>query len=566
MSLITTDIKIGLVVLNAANEISFCLGLGQKAIIQEKIIEIYGNGVRSSDQAERGKLQTLKLMSKDGKHSNYVCIALIDHAVQAILIRKADANFELFDFIAAVPFSLPILNYFISSPHIALTVADHKGMLAYLSTSNETHWNLNRGDGIEQPAKDTIPNSRLAEVAKSGVAELAQLQILDGESRIVNRIPIRQNNKVVGAIGQVVFTEPKEFVQMREQLKEYEKTVAHLKKQIQPTINTMIGESSPIQRIKKEITTVSSLDVSVLILGDSGTGKELVAKAVHETTYPQKDRPLVSLNLAAIPVTLIEAELFGYEPGAFTGGKKEGQKGKFEEAEGGTLFLDEVGDIPLEIQLKLLRVLEERSIQKIGSNKTKKINFRLITATHRNMQELIDSGKFRLDLYYRISGVTLRLPALQQRLEDIPLLVPHFIKSFCTRNNLPTPSCSPLLYRYLAQRKWPGNIRQLKQKIEEALVFCNGKELLIEDFERDNMSNSYERSKEELSFYDRDLTTLSGYDGVTIKQPSKSIKQAEYQAVIKALELYHGHKTRAAQSLGISRSYLYKILARNAKN
>ncbi len=545
MSSIKTN-SLGVIVLNAEQHICFALGLGRDSHIQKEVLTLERP---PSFTPEKASLNTIHITVNEVTIP-YVCISLSSEDMQIIFIREAKTEHELVDFIAAVPFALPILNYFVSSPHIALSVANHKGEISYLSTSNEAYWQLSRGEAINQSAKTVIPNSRLHEVAKSGVAELAQLQVLDGESRIVNRIPIRQEGKVVGAIGQLVFTEPKEFANMREQLKTYEKTVANLKKQIQPALSLIIGESPPIQRIKREILTISNLDVSVLILGNSGTGKELVAKAIHEATHGHQDKPMISLNLAAIPTTLIEAELFGYEPGAFTGGKKEGQKGKFEEAEGGTLFLDEVGDIPLEIQLKLLRVLEDRTIQKIGSNKTKKVNFRLITATHRNIQELIEAGKFRLDLFYRISGVTLRLPALQQRLEDIPLLVPHFIQNFCRRNNLPTPYCSPSIYRYLAQKEWPGNIRQLKQKIEEALVFCDSKELLIENFERGAPFEMVPSTS---------TTSLSHKIDAEYSQP-KPIKQIEYHAIVEAIQRFQGHKSKAAKSLGISRSYLYKIL------
>ncbi len=169
---------------------------------------------------------------------------------------------------------------------------------------------------------------------------------------------------------------------------------------------------------------------------------------------------------------------------AFTGSHRHGQPGKLEQAAGGTLFLDEVADIPMEMQVKLLRVLEDRMVERLGSRQARRVDFRLVTATNRDIQALIDGGRFRLDLYYRLSGVVLRVPALGQRLEDIPALLHHFVQAFCQRNGVPVPQVMPDVARHLASRRWPGNVRQLRQKIEEALVFCDGSRLRVQDFAR----------------------------------------------------------------------------------
>lgn len=513
--------------------------------------------------------------------TRHIALALDDGTTKLVLLHRPGSATALFDFLGAVPFAGAILEHFITNPYQAITVADRDGRMRYISPVHERFLGLRTGEGIGQPAERVIPNSRLPQVAATGKAEIGQLQRMNGVTRVVNRIPIVQHGEVVGAIGQVLFKEPEAIARMHKEVSELRSQVAHYRRALDDLRGgpgRLIGDSAPMQRLRREIETVARLDVPVLILGESGTGKELVARAIHEAS--QRDggdtrdgKPLVSLNLAALPATLIESELFGHAAGAFTGSRRQGQAGKLEQAAGGTLFLDEVADIPMEMQVKLLRVLEDHLVERIGSRQARRIDFRLVAATNRDIQALIDAGRFRLDLYYRLSGVVLRIPALRQRREDIPALLQHFVQAFCQRNNVPVPTIDSAVPRHLAERPWPGNIRQLRQKIEEALVFCDGGRLRVADFARGDESATAALAADAAPHpLARSYADHEGEDeprgetptAIATTPPSRpaALRELAYEAALKAIADHGGNKKRAAQALGISRSHLYTLLAR----
>ena len=236
--------------------------------------------------------------------------------------------------------------------------------------------------------------------------------------------------------------------------------------------NGVIGNSSLLHAIFNKIALVAPDDTSVLILGESGTGKERIAHSIHKLS-PRKSRPMVTVNCAALPLTLIESELFGHEKGAFTGANEK-RTGKFEQADGGSIFLDEIGELPLEAQVKLLRVLQEKEIERVGGNYTKKINVRIIAATNRNLEKEVAEGRFRLDLYYRLNVFPVELPALRDRKEDIPLLVRHFIQKYNRGSSAGITGISAEALQELSQYDWPGNIRELEHLIERSMVMTTG--------------------------------------------------------------------------------------------
>lgn len=495
-----------------------------------------------------GTLFQVELAGGSEAGARYTVLALGDETTEVALVRPTDESAALLDFVASVPFAFAILNMFLTHPYQAITVADHEGLMRYISPVHEKFFGLAPGAATGRRAEEVIPNSRLSQVARSGKAEIGEmLQLGPDVTRIVNRIPIFEGGALVGAVGQVSFSGVQALNRMQQRLNQLHDDVQHYKRELRQLKRstapaTLVGSSAPMQRLGREIDAVAPLDVPVLILGETGSGKELVAQAVHARGRdPQA--PLVSLNLAALPATLIEAELFGYEAGAFTGGKKQGQPGKLEQAEGGTLFLDEVADIPMEIQVKLLRVLEDRQVQRLGANEGRHVNFRVVAATHRDLRALIDSGRFRLDLYYRLSGVVLQVPALRQRVEDIPALMQRFAESFCERNGLTLPRIAPGVMSYLAQQSWPGNVRQLRQRVEEALVFCDGRSLSVEDFARH-----------------QELLIKPAPASEPMPPAVLPLKSLERVAIQDAIARHGGNKKRAAQELGISRSYLYKVL------
>jgi transcriptional regulator with PAS, ATPase and Fis domain len=218
---------------------------------------------------------------------------------------------------------------------------------------------------------------------------------------------------------------------------------------------------------------VAQTHVPVLLLGESGTGKELFAKAIHKAG-PRRNGPFVAVNCGALPKDLLASELFGYAPGAFTGASKTGKRGKFEEAHGGTLFLDEIGEMPLEFQVYLLRVLQEREVVRLGSSEPIPVDVRIIAATHRNLEQLMRDGLFREDLYFRLNVVSLSIPPLRERREDIPLLIDHFLEKLSEQYGMTKPTVDPHVLEFLVHHyPWPGNVRELKHVLEHAVLFCN---------------------------------------------------------------------------------------------
>lgn len=298
----------------------------------------------------------------------------------------------------------------------------------------------------------------------------------------------------------------------------------------------IIGKSAAMRRVYQKIEQVGAGDASVHIRGESGTGKELVAKAIHEKSRRAK-YSFVAINCAALPETLLESELFGFEKGAFTGASA-AKKGLFEHAANGTLFLDEIGDLPLSLQAKLLRALQDNEIFHLGSREAIKVNFRLITATHRNLELMIEKGEFRSDLYYRINVFPIALPPLRERKEDIPELIQHFLKEY------PEKTFSKQARRKLIEYDFPGNVRELENIITRAAILS---ETIIEE---------------------DDLTLLAGgaapekKDIFTIPDEGLNLDDLEKRLIKEALRKSEGNKTKAAQLLGLTRRRLYSMIER----
>lgn len=306
----------------------------------------------------------------------------------------------------------------------------------------------------------------------------------------------------------------------------------------------IIAQSDVIQAIFKTITKIADYKTTVLITGESGTGKELIAKAIHQSSS-RKNEPMIDVNCGGIPETLLESELFGHAKGAFTDAYKI-RKGLFEEANKGTLFLDEMGELPLSLQVKLLRALQEEEIRPLGDSRSVKVDVRIIAATARNLADMVNKGLFREDLFYRINVLTIVVPPLRERREDIPLLVEFFINKFNKRLGLEITGASDDCMQRLAHHSWPGNVRELENVIERSMVLSEGNTLTTE-FLPAELSHQTSSQREELLFWD----TLS------IKTNSKKL---EKQLIMKALLKTRGNKTRAAAILEISLpALLYKI-------
>ncbi|MGH7134471.1 MAG: sigma-54-dependent transcriptional regulator, partial [Pirellulales bacterium] len=323
-----------------------------------------------------------------------------------------------------------------------------------------------------------------------------------------------------------------------------------------PGIDVMIGRSPAVQEVFKMIGRVAPTDATVLIRGESGTGKELVARAVYQHSR-RAGEPLYVVNCVAIPETLLEAELFGHERGAFTGAHAR-RIGKLEQADRGTVFLDEIGDIPSGIQAKLLRVLQERTIQRVGGNETIGVDVRIMAATNRNLERAMAEGQFREDLYHRLNVVTIRLPPLRERPGDIPLLVDFFLGHFAQELDMPRPAIAPEATGLLEQYGWPGNVRDLQNCIERLLIVTRGRALQADDVRQalaggDQASPLADTMEEGMrKLVDRFFATLGG------PQPYEQFLQAiDKHLIAEALARSHGNLAKAARLLGLPRATMH---------
>ncbi|MGS1110188.1 sigma-54 interaction domain-containing protein [Achromobacter anxifer] len=538
----------GVVVLDASGELRFASGIGSDSRLLRDLSK------RWAARALRPIPACFALEHLDEPLS---VLHVATPEAACFLVSRHDEADPLFKFVASVDFAGHILRHLITNPYGAINVVDAQGTLRYMSPVHEKFFKLSRGEGVGRPAREVIENTRLDTVLRSGKAEIGQTQEMHGTTRVVSRTPIfDRQRRVVGAIGQVMFKSPDALQKMSAEISRLRKEVNFYRRELSSMdrpnrgLDAIIGDSEPVARLKEQIVKIAPLDVPVLLLGESGVGKDVVAHAIH-MLGPRAGEPMVVINAAALPVSLVESELFGYESGAFTGADRKGRPGKFEQANGGSLFLDEIGDMPLEVQVKLLRTLQDGTFQRVGGESLHRSNFRLISASNRDFHQMLDSGAFRLDLFYRISAVTLRLPSLRERLEDIPVLAGTFLKQFADRHGLPVKEIEPAALRFLQSLPWPGNVRQLQHAIERAAIFCDGDAIRVADFEM---------AGEARGAYHLDtvrVATAAPRDG-----SMKEVKdRMEADLIVDYLQRFHGNKKKAAEALGISRSYLYKRLA-----
>lgn len=304
----------------------------------------------------------------------------------------------------------------------------------------------------------------------------------------------------------------------------------------------IIGNSNLIRSLLETVAQVAPTEATVLVDGESGTGKEQIAGAIHFNST-RRDKAFIKVNCAAITETLLESELFGHEKGAFTGADRR-KDGKFLQASGGSLFLDEIGEMPLAMQAKLLRVLQEKELTRVGGEQVIKVDVRLITATNRNLEEMVQTGTFREDLFYRLNVVKLTIPPLRDRNEDIPLLAQHFIEMYTEKNHKPVKGFTPDAMAHLMAYNWPGNVRELMNTIERGIVLCRGDYLDLQDFSLPQVATPPASLE----------TTTSD------KQEIIPLEAVEKETILSALESTEGNKSETARKLGITRRTLHQKL------
>ncbi|RIW28449.1 PAS domain-containing protein [Bacillus salacetis] len=421
-----------------------------------------------------------------------------------------------------------------------LVVVDDTGRILYINRSYCEFLEVDRDQAIGTHVTEVIENTRMHIVARTGKEEIADLQYIRGNYMIANRIPIVVNGQTAGAFGSVFFRDTSEWKQMSSHVKnllsKMQSYIQDIDNGAKYTLTDIYGASRSLDELKNKVQTIAPSDISVLIRGESGTGKELFAHSIHQLSE-RSQQPFIKVNCAAIPEQLLESELFGYEEGAFTGARKGGKKGKFQLADKGTLFLDEIGDMPLNMQAKLLRVLQDGEVEPVGATETEKVDVRIIAATNRPLEKMIEEKRFREDLYYRINVIPFSVPPLRERVEDIPALARTFMdksaeKSGKRLNGL-EPEVLDMFYRY----SWPGNIRELENVIEASTYFTSDERITVDSLP------AYIKGDDSYKFAEKSLREI--------------LEETEKKVIIETLKK-HSDRRSAAKTLGISKSSLYE--------
>ncbi len=449
--------------------------------------------------------------------------------------------------------AMEAIRLLMQSKYEGMIVVDRDCRTVFLSKANEKFFNVSYEDAIFRPFSEISPNTRLNVVVRTGKPEVGDVHVYDGgEMRIVARIPIfGEDGEVKGAIGKIIFYNC-------EKINELARDVAILKAKLKNSREKSDEEASRIgytfddilyvsDRMEKVVCLarkIASSDSSVLITGETGTGKELFAHAIHVESR-RRNGPFIRVNCSSIPEELAEAELFGFKEGAFSGARKGGKRGKFHMAEGGTIFLDEIHELPWRLQSKLLRAIQEKEIDPVGSDEAPdKVDFRLIAASNQNLEDLVEKKRFRADLFFRLNQTRIHLPPLRDRKEDIELYLNHFLEDIALKVGVQRKRFSRRAISFLLQYSWPGNIRELKNVVEQAIWNSQGATIDVND----------------LPEYMRKVH-FHGGDGR--QKLAEFLSSMERRAIIDALKRAGGSRTRAAEMLGIHRSALFKKMRKH---
>lgn len=438
-----------------------------------------------------------------------------------------------------------------------IVVVNVQGEILYINKAYCEFLHTTVEQAIGRSVQEVIENSRMHIVTQTGQAEVASIHFIKGNEMIANRYPLYVDNELVGAVGTVMFRNAKDWLAYSEKIQPLLEELNYYKKKLEHeseskySFQDLIGDNERFLLAKQLAERVANSKSAVLLLGESGTGKELFAHAIHQASS-RCFFPLVRVNCASIPQQLLESELFGYEEGAFTGARRGGKKGKFELAHRGTIFLDEVGDMPLQMQSKLLRVVQEKELERVGGQKTIDIDVRIIAATHRNLEEMVEKGEFRKDLYYRLNVIKVDIPPLRERKEDLPEIAYVLLKKLERHFHRPDLKLSNEVLQQLQKHSWPGNIRELENVLERAVNILDGQTILL---------SHLPLYLQDLEGGNQDIKKESKGLVMTEKDEVPSLKdvvaQAEKEAIVKALKSTNGNKQQAAKLLEIGKTSFY---------
>ena len=434
-----------------------------------------------------------------------------------------------------------------------IVVVDKHGYITMLNEAYGEMLNTDPKKAVGRHVTEVIENTRMHIVAKTGKPEICDMQKIGEHNTVVTRIPILKDGEVTGAVGKVVFRDVKDLRILARKMTSLQSELEYYKEELRKvqggkyTIESIIGSGEKIQWLKMIALRAAKGNSTVLITGESGTGKELFAQAVHYASS-RRHGPFIKINCASIPENLLEAELFGYEEGAFTGARKGGKPGKFELANSGTVFLDEIGDMSMPMQAKLLRVLQEREIERVGGTKTSPVDVRVIAATNQDLDLMMTQGTFRHDLYYRLNIIALHIPPLRERREDIPELCEALLYKINQGLQFDVDGVSEEAMTLLVGYEWPGNVRELENILERSVNLMDDAGKILPEHLPPVMRraiNKRDTAKNEKA------PELAGI-----------MENAEKQAIYKALEAAGGNRSLAAKILGIHRSGFYQKLSK----
>jgi transcriptional regulator with PAS, ATPase and Fis domain len=440
----------------------------------------------------------------------------------------------------------------LENPYLAYYIIDQNSKITAINQASLDILEIDKQDAMGKNILEVIPNSELPQILATGRIDRAEFWTIKDHDMVVNRMPITKDGEIIGAIGYSIFLDKTGAKIFSQKLIEMEKQLSQYKEEIKEiysakwTLNDLIGISPSFSGVRSIVERLSFTTSTVLITGESGTGKELVAQAIHNSSL-RKTGPFIRINCVALPENLLESELFGYEEGAFTGAKKGGKPGKFELAAGGTIFLDEIGDMPLTMQTKLLGVLQEKVVERVGGTKPIPVDVRVIAATNQDLATMVSENKFRGDLYYRLNVMRLDLPPLRNRMEDLPLLVNNLIIRINQKLGTNIQKISPQALELLQNYSWPGNVRELENLLEQAvnLAFMN-----------------QERSLGTLHF-----PSLMGSSIIEVTQVESNqlgltdlVQNLEKELIVQALAKTGNNKFQTAKILGLNISALYRKL------
>ncbi len=425
-----------------------------------------------------------------------------------------------------------ILNLFLDSPHETVLVTDPEGNVIYINRFYAAYLGYSVEELIGKRASDVIENSRMSFVAQTNLAEIGTVQKIRGKDIIVNRLPLCDENKVIAVIGKGTI-----FEAIERNLITNTNRPAQLSKcsfKTKYSIDGIISQSPKMAEMKRTIYKLAQYDTNVLIMGETGVGKEMVAQSIHQLS-PRKNQPFIAINCSAIPENLLESELFGYSEGAFTGATKRGAPGKFELAGEGTVFLDEIGEMSLNLQAKLLRVLQEKEVVRIGGRDCISVPVRVISATNQPLEKLINGEKIRQDLFYRLRGSIIEIPPLRERREDVIPLWRHFVAIHALQYKMPEKEISKSACEYLQSYSWPGNVREIESTAAYVMQFVESPILEVKHL--------------------RNIIPLNEHSFFFGKG-----SQITNQTVFGSLQASKNNRSKAAQLMGISRSSFYRLL------